>query len=217
MTMSTWSTSRPSRRLGTAGRSPSSSRWPCICASASAGFPGVTDRLQPGIYLRPGERPPPAYGLLLLDLASGTTPAQAGHAIARVVEPQPDVDVLIGLGRRVFDHDPPLTYHERPALLAWLDGYPLIPWTGENTGEADLALQVTGPHAAAVNCAAVAVWERIAKKRLPRAPPPSPASDAQTAAAGSASTTASATCPPSSGGRRSRRPAIPDGWRAAST
>jgi len=178
----------------------------------------VTDRLQSGIYLRPGARPPPAYGLLLLDLASGTTPAQAGHAIASVVEPQPEVDVLIGLGRRVFDHDPPLTYHKRPAFLGWLDGYPLIPWTGEKTGEADLALQVTEPHAAAVNCAAVAVWERIAKERLPLAPPPSsPASDAQTAAAGSASTTASATCPPSSGRRRSRRPAIPDGWRAAPT
>jgi Dyp-type peroxidase family len=130
----------------------------------------VTERLQPGIYFWPSDRPPPAYGLLLLDVASGTTPVHARHAIARVVEPQRDVDVLIGVGRRVFDHDPPLTHHERPAFLARLDGYPLIPWTGMNTGEADLALQLTGPHAAAVNCAAVAVWERIADERLPLAP-----------------------------------------------
>jgi Dyp-type peroxidase family len=130
----------------------------------------VTDRLQPGIYFRAHECPPAAYGLLLLDAASGTRPAQARHAIARIVEPQPDVDVLIGFGRRLFDHSPPLTHYERPAFLTRLAGYPLIPWTGENVGEADMALQVTGPHAAAVNCAAVAVWERIADEGLPLKP-----------------------------------------------
>jgi deferrochelatase/peroxidase EfeB len=130
----------------------------------------MTTRLQHGIYFRPGERPPPAYGLLLLNLVPGTTPAEARNAIARVIEPQPEVDVLLGFGRRLFDHDPPLTHHERPAFLARLDSYPLIPWTGERTGEADVALQITGPHAAAVNCAAVVVWERIADERLPMVP-----------------------------------------------
>jgi Dyp-type peroxidase family len=86
---------------------------------------------------------------------------------------------LLGYGRSLFDaarHDPPLTRRPRPEFLAYLpsrgDAFPAIPWVaGERpSGEADVALQLTGATAAAVNLAAVEVWKLIEDKALPLAP-----------------------------------------------
>lgn len=162
----------------------------------------VAERLQAGIFFRSGEKPPPCFRLLLLDIRSGTLPADARLAIARIfglmdellagravdlgtaLKSSADlftgVDMLLGVGRRLFDashHDPPLTEHPRPAYLAYLDQrgdpFPGIPWASsppQNRGEADIAVQITGPHDAAVNCAMVEIWKRIVDERLPLDP-----------------------------------------------
>jgi deferrochelatase/peroxidase EfeB len=86
---------------------------------------------------------------------------------------------LVGYGRSLFDaarHDPPLTTRTRPEFLAYLpargDAFPAIPWVGGERprGEADVALQLTGATAAAVNRAAVEVWKLIEDRALPLAP-----------------------------------------------
>lgn len=86
------------------------------------------------------------------------------------------LEALLGFGRRFFDprfHDPPLTRASRPDYLAYLAPgpapFPALPWApGEAArGEADLALQLTGPSPAAVNRAAVEVWKAIRHDGLP--------------------------------------------------
>ena len=86
---------------------------------------------------------------------------------------------LVGYGRSLFDparHDPPLTTRTRPEFLSYLpargDAFPAIPWVGGErpAGEADVALQLTGATAAAVNRAAVEVWKLIEDRALPLAP-----------------------------------------------
>jgi deferrochelatase/peroxidase EfeB len=83
---------------------------------------------------------------------------------------------LVAFGRRLFDarhHDPPLTRASRPAFLSYLPrdaAFARLPWAPEavdGSGEADLALQLTAPHEAAVHCAAVEVWKLIADQGLP--------------------------------------------------
>lgn len=80
--------------------------------------------------------------------------------------------VLLGYGRSFFDparHDPPLTAKARPHFLAYLSGFPSIASAGRATpsAEADVALQLTGNSAAAVNRAAVEVWKLIEDRGLP--------------------------------------------------
>jgi deferrochelatase/peroxidase EfeB len=162
----------------------------------------VSRRIQEGVFFRRGERPPPCWRLVLLDVAEGAAPAEARTAIGAVLrmlaalragnvrelrrQPAGGVDAtretfaglaaLIGYGRSLFDAAPPLTGSPRPEFLAYLptrgDAFPAIPWVaGERpTGEADLALQLTGTSAAAVNRAAVEVWKLIEDERLPLAP-----------------------------------------------
>lgn len=152
------------------------------------------DRLQPGIYFRSGQTPPASYRLQLLDIAAGTPGPAAADAVALVlaaargqdpgqpVDPRMVVglDVLVGYGRRFFDgsvHAPPLTRHGRPPFLSYLDQkdrpFPSLPWTrreAANTGESDLAVQVTGPHPAGTACAAARMWQRIEQDGLPVRP-----------------------------------------------
>jgi deferrochelatase/peroxidase EfeB len=87
-----------------------------------------------------------------------------------------ELTTLVGYGRSLFDaarHDPPLTTSPRPDFLAYLpsrgDAFPALPWAKRpaSSGEADLALQVTGATAAAVNRAAVEVWKLIEDDGLP--------------------------------------------------
>lgn len=86
--------------------------------------------------------------------------------------------VLVGFGRRLFDsqvHDPPLVRVERPHTLVYLrryrDAFPALPWSSRapqgNEGEADIALQFTGPNEAGVNRAAVEVWKLAVDEQLP--------------------------------------------------
>jgi Dyp-type peroxidase family len=80
--------------------------------------------------------------------------------------------VLVGYGRSFFDtarHDPPLTAKARPDFLAYLSELPSVPRAARDgsPAEADVALQLTGATAAAVNRAAVEVWKLIADKGLP--------------------------------------------------
>lgn len=79
---------------------------------------------------------------------------------------------LIALGARAFDpavHDPPLVPAPRPDHLVRLAGFPALPWRAEgpNAGEADVALQLTAAHAAAVDVAAVEVAQLLAERALP--------------------------------------------------
>jgi Dyp-type peroxidase family len=109
----------------------------------------VVDRIQPGIYFRPGQKPPPYYRLLLLDVVPGAAPERARDGLARVLGVVEELsegrvrelagqdraetdktkasfrglDLLVGFGRRLFDddlHDPPLTREPRPDHLAYL-------------------------------------------------------------------------------------------------
>jgi deferrochelatase/peroxidase EfeB len=154
------------------------------------------------VFFRRGERPPPCWRLLLLDVADGAEPAEARAAIGALLDmlaalrkgsvrelrgqPADGVDAtrdtfrelaaLIGYGRSLFDAAPRLTPSPRPEFLARLpsrgDAFPAIPWAGGErpAGEADLALQLTGTTAAAVNRAAVEVWKLVEDERLPLAP-----------------------------------------------
>jgi Dyp-type peroxidase family len=115
------------------------------------------DRLQPGVFFRPGERPPACWRLVALDVAPGARPREARtalHALTRMLaglrrgvvrelrgqprdgadatrETFADLTVLVGFGRRLFDcdlHHPPLTRRVRPPYLAYLpDAFPAIP------------------------------------------------------------------------------------------
>jgi Dyp-type peroxidase family len=107
------------------------------------------DQLQPGIFFRPKQKPPPCWRLLLLDVDLRASPADARAALAsiarmlaalrtgmiRELDGQPPRDVaatectfrdltaLFGFGRRFFDnaiHEPPLTQEARPQFLAYL-------------------------------------------------------------------------------------------------
>ncbi|HMJ35212.1 MAG TPA: hypothetical protein VK501_14975 [Baekduia sp.] len=160
------------------------------------------DRLQPGIFFRAGERPPPCFRLQLFNVAPDTRPRDLHAALGRLFDcldelregrtadlgalPDPeaalfaDVCATLAIGRRLFDerhHDPPLSDRPRPAFLAYLDqrseAFPTTPWHDDpphNTGEADLALQLIGPHDGAVNCTLIEIWKRIADDALPLRP-----------------------------------------------
>jgi Dyp-type peroxidase family len=109
----------------------------------------MTDQMQPGIYFRSDETPPPCWRLVLLNVAPGTRPRAAHDAIAAVVRMlgalqrgqvrelrgQPrqgvedtrstfvDLAASIGFGRSLFDeqrHDPRLTWRARPEFLSYL-------------------------------------------------------------------------------------------------
>jgi Dyp-type peroxidase family len=156
----------------------------------------AADRLQPGIYFRSGQKPPPSYRLQLFDIVPGASAAEAAGAVAAVLAAaRGDADVLagaaagedlvlydglevlIGYGRRFFDetvHSPPLIQHPRPSYLAYLDQttrpFPSVPWSRRppsNRAEADVAVQLTGPHPAGTACAAVRMWQSILDNSLP--------------------------------------------------
>ncbi len=107
------------------------------------------DRLQPGVWFRPGERPPPAWRLVLVNVLSRSRPRQVKDAIAallemlaglpegrvRELEGEPAEGVaatrrafaglsgMLGYGASFFDsagHDPPLSSAARPAFLSSL-------------------------------------------------------------------------------------------------
>jgi len=107
------------------------------------------DRIQPGIYFRPGDTPQRAWGLVLLDVAAGTRPSELATALASATEmltafadghvrelegmsaaefasseaALQGLDILVAFGRRLFDqgqHDPPLTVLKRPPFLSYL-------------------------------------------------------------------------------------------------
>jgi deferrochelatase/peroxidase EfeB len=107
------------------------------------------DRIQEGVFFRSGERPPPHWRLLLLNLVEGTGSAEAHDAVdaalgmlaslragrVRDLKGQPadgaeatketfgELTALIGYGRRFFDparHGPPLTTSVRPEFLSYL-------------------------------------------------------------------------------------------------
>ncbi len=155
------------------------------------------DRIQAGVCFRRGEQPAPHWRLLLLRVLPGAVPADARAGIGEVVrmlaalragkvrelrgEPAAGLEatretfeglaVLLGYGRSFFDearHDPPLTTKARPEFLAYLSGFPSI-GRAAASAEADLALQLTGTTAAAVNRAAVEVWKLIEDRGLPLA------------------------------------------------
>jgi deferrochelatase/peroxidase EfeB len=84
---------------------------------------------------------------------------------------------MLAFGRRLFDetvHAPALAGLPRPEFLEYLrasgDPFPALPWSidGDHCcGEADVALQLTGPSEAAVNRAAVEVWKLVSDETLP--------------------------------------------------
>jgi deferrochelatase/peroxidase EfeB len=158
----------------------------------------TAERIQPGVYFRSGERPPPAFRLVLLNAVRGAGAAPVRAAIGEVLAmlrglPRGRVrdlprlgrseaertarqfdglTALVGYGARLFDgsvHDPPLTTAPRPAHLAALAGFRALPWesAGPNRGDADVALQLTARHAAAVDVAAVEVAKLVADRGLP--------------------------------------------------
>lgn len=136
----------------------------------------------------PGATPPDVRGAIaaiarmLGALRAGEVPELRGQPAAGVKDTAKLFDglaALVGYGRSLFDparHDPPLTSRARPEFLAYLpargDAFPAIPWVGGERprGEADVALQLTGATAAAVNRAAVEVWKLIEDHALPLAP-----------------------------------------------
>jgi deferrochelatase/peroxidase EfeB len=155
------------------------------------------DRLQPGIGFRSGQKPPACFRLQLMNIAAGTSGADAADAVARVLAAAGGVsgaagrareesvlhdglEVLIGYGRRFFDdavHSPVLTEHTRPPYLAYLDQrghpFPSVRWRRSppsNRGEADLAFQITAPQSAGAACAAVRMWQQIVEDGLPLQP-----------------------------------------------
>jgi deferrochelatase/peroxidase EfeB len=150
--------------------------------------------LQPGIYHAGSERPAPCFRLVTLDVLPGAEPRSVHAALtaihrlltelpegrvrdldgrlAETAEQFEDLRALVGYGRRLFDHRPPLTSAARPDYLAYLpaDGpYPALRWHAgvDRSGEGDVAIQLTAPRQAAVNCAAVELWKLIADERLP--------------------------------------------------
>jgi Dyp-type peroxidase family len=134
-----------------------------------------------------GAEPPPVRGAIgavvrmLAGLRAGEVrelrgqPARGASATRETFD---GLAALVGYGRSLFDaerHDPPLTSRRRPESLAYLPSrggaFPAIPWARERSrGEADVALQLTGASAAAVNRAAVEVWKLIEDRRLPLEP-----------------------------------------------
>jgi Dyp-type peroxidase family len=116
-------------------------------ADAFAGdAPATDDRIQRGVFFRSGERPPPSFGLLLLNVTPGARPAEAADALAalwvmltaladgevrdlrptrdgdpRVEVPGGRLTCLLGYGARLFDerlHVPRLAPRElRPYEL----------------------------------------------------------------------------------------------------
>ena len=99
-------------------------------------------------------------------------PAQQAEATTRQFE---ELQHLVAFGRRLFDSG--LTGVPRPEHLSYLpaDGpFPALRWedgaAAGNRGEADVAVQLTGPSQAAVNCAAVEVWKLLRETDGPLRP-----------------------------------------------
>jgi deferrochelatase/peroxidase EfeB len=87
-----------------------------------------------------------------------------------------ELTVLTAFGRRLFDadrHYPPLTARPRPPYLSYLPAaFPALPRAAgpaPPSGEADVALQLTGPFEATVNRAVVELWKLIEDDGLPLA------------------------------------------------
>jgi deferrochelatase/peroxidase EfeB len=103
---------------------------------------------------------------------------QPAERAAHSAEQFEQLHALVGYGRRLFDpalHRPALTAAPRPDHLAYLprDGpFPALRWAphAEPAGEGDVAIQLTAPRRAAVDCAAVEVWKLIEDERLPLQP-----------------------------------------------
>lgn len=150
------------------------------------------DRIQAGIFFRSGQKPPACFRLLLLNFKAAAQRDAAADAVRELVDllqdltsapsaaaEQPESALFGGLtatlayGRRFFDtnvHAPALTDLPRPSYLSYLDrhanAFPAIPWHPAalpGAAEADLAVQLTGPHDAAVDCAIVEICQRAAE------------------------------------------------------
>jgi deferrochelatase/peroxidase EfeB len=107
------------------------------------------DRIQDGVFFRKGEKPPPYFLFLLLNVRAGTSPKQAAAAVKRVLDtldrlrrdgeigdlqpqsaaesaaklPHDSFTYLLGYGPRFFDggrHDPLLTKADKSEFLTYL-------------------------------------------------------------------------------------------------
>ena len=170
------------------------------------------DRLQPGIYFRPGEKPPPAYRLVLLDARAGASRVEVGAALEAVTAmlralPRGEVrdlpgakrrplaeqfaglTALLGLGASLFARG--FTRAERPEHLVPLAGFPpchgraraAVRPTSRFSSPPTGGRAWTSPRSRSPTCSPT----RASRSTSSRA---STASAAPTAAAGSASTTA---------------------------
>jgi Dyp-type peroxidase family len=117
---------------------------------------------------------------MLADLRTGAVRDLAGQdeqQSAKAAGELGETDSLLAFGARLFDHtchDPPLLAAPRPSYLVSLsdhgDPFPAVQWSSERDphgGEADVAIQLTGPSDAAVNRAAVEIWKLVADEKLP--------------------------------------------------
>jgi len=131
---------------------------------------------QPGAAARAIER----ILTVLTDLRAGTVRDLAGQDDQEAAKAAKEFEGsawMLGFGRRLFDetiHAPALVGMSKPGFLEYLrasgDPFPALPWARRGDprgGEADLALQLTGPSEAAVSRAAVETWKLVADEDLP--------------------------------------------------
>ena len=164
--------------------------------SDSASTTPGADRLQEGIYFRPGKRPGRCYRLLLLNAAANTTLGQLKEGIRTIwtklhtlddelsadlrpdrlwapskapLPPPPALTCLLGIGAALFDAYPSL---ERPTQLERLEDdapFPSLPSVAKadvQSGEAHFVLQFIAESELAVSRAVAETWLLIRAKRL---------------------------------------------------
>jgi Dyp-type peroxidase family len=136
--------------------------------------------LDPGITPAEASTALTIIARMLAALPAGTVPELQGQPLDGVEATRAtfrNLACLWAFGRTLFDearHDPPLTRAERPPFLAFLAGerhpFPALPWAADEErgrGEADVALQLSGPTEATVNRAALEVWKLVVDDGLP--------------------------------------------------
>jgi deferrochelatase/peroxidase EfeB len=133
-------------------------------------------------HTEPGQARPALEQIftMLGDLRKGNVRDLGGQddeQIAKAAGELGETDRMFAFGARLFDHklhDPPLLAAPRPGYLVSLtddgDPFPAVPWSSDRDrwgGEADIAIQLTGPSEAAVNRATVEIWKLLADEKLP--------------------------------------------------
>jgi Dyp-type peroxidase family len=116
---------------------------------------------------------------MLTGLRTGTVrdlDGQGEEQAAKAAAELGETDSMFAFGARLFDHtlhEPALVVAPRPNYLVTLredgDPFPAVHWSPERDrqgGEADVAIQLTGPSDAAVNRGAVEVWKLVADEQL---------------------------------------------------